>query len=151
MPDAAGPLAQTRDTAWAMSEENVEIVRRFGQAFNEGGFGSEVTMGFFHPAGVFEEPPEQPGAGVARGRESVSRMFTKFDEAWEEHRSDTEEVRVIDDERILVLTIEHFRGRNGIEIDQPSGTIFTLRGGKIARMQSFWERKNAFDAAGLSE
>ena len=42
-----------------------------------------------------------------------------------------------------MLTIEHFRGRDGIEIDQPSGTIFTLRGGKIARMQSFWERENA--------
>ncbi len=134
-----------------MSQENVEIIRRFGEAFNEGGFGSEATLSFFDAAAVFEEPPEQPGADVALGRESVGRMFTKFDEAWEEHRSDAEEIRVIDDDRILVLTVEHFRGRDGIEIDQPCGTIFTLSGGKIARMQSFWERKNALEAAGLRE
>ena len=134
-----------------MSEENVEIIRRFGQAFNEGGFGSEATLSLFDAAAVFEEPPEQPGASVAHGRESVGRMFSEFDEAWEEHRSDFEEIRVIDEERILVLTIEHFRGRDGIEIDQPCGTLFTLRGGKIARMQSFWERENALEAAGLSE
>ena len=134
-----------------MSQENVEILRRFGEAFNEGGFGSEATLSFFHDASVFEEPPEQPAPRVARGRESIRRVFTEFDEAWAEHRSDPEEIRVIDDERVLVLTIEHFRGRDGIEIEQPSGTIFTLRDGKIARMQSFWERETALNAAGLSE
>jgi ketosteroid isomerase-like protein len=77
-------------------------------------------------------------------------MIAEFNAAWEEHRSDPEEVRVIDDERVLVLTIEHFRGRDGIEFDQPCGTIFTLRGGKITRMQSFWERETALEAAGLS-
>jgi ketosteroid isomerase-like protein len=50
-----------------------------------------------------------------------------------------------------VLSIERFRGRDGIEIDQPCGTIFTFRDGKIARMQSFWDRENALEAAGLSE
>jgi ketosteroid isomerase-like protein len=58
---------------------------------------------------------------------------------------------VIDDARILLLSIEHFRGRDGIEIDQPCGTIYTLRDGKVVRMQSFWERENALKAAGLWE
>jgi ketosteroid isomerase-like protein len=134
-----------------MSRENVEILMRFGEAFNEGGFSSDATLSFFSADAVFEEPPEQPGASKARGRESIRRMFTKFDEAWQEHRSEPEDIRVIDDERILVLTIEHFRGRDGIEIEQPGGTIFTLRDGKIARMQSFWERANALEAVGLRE
>ena len=134
-----------------MSQENVEILRRFGEAFNEGGFSSDVTMSFFGPDAVFEEPPEQPGASIARGPESIRRMFTKFDEAWEQHRSDPEDVQVLDDERVLVLTLERFRGRDGLEIEQPGGTIFTFRDGKIARMQSFWERENALAAAGLSD
>ena len=29
--------------------------------------------------------------------------------------------------------------------------MFTHRGGKIARMQPFWERETALDAAGLRE
>jgi ketosteroid isomerase-like protein len=134
-----------------MSQENVEIVRRAVEAFNEGGMGSEATLSFFDAAAVFEEPPEQPGPRVAHGREAVSRMFTQFDEAWEEHRSHPNEVRAIDDERVLLLSLDHFRGRDGIEMDQTSGTIFTLRGGKIVRMQAFWDQVNALKAAGLRE
>ena len=113
--------------------------------------GSEATLDFFDVAAVFEEPPEQPGPRVAHGRESVSRIFTQFDAAWEEHQTHPEEIRVIDDERVLLLSRDHFRGRDGIEIDQTSGTIFTLRGGKIVRMQAFWDRANALKAAGISE
>jgi ketosteroid isomerase-like protein len=134
-----------------MSQENVEIVRRVVEAFNEGGMGSDATLGFFDADAVFEEPPEQPGPRVAHGPESLGRMFTQFDEAWEEHQSRPDEIREIDDERVLLLSLEHFRGRDGIELDQPAWTIFTLRGGKIVRMQPFWDRVNALEAAGLSE
>jgi ketosteroid isomerase-like protein len=132
-----------------MSRENVEVVRRAVEAFNEAGMGSETTLSFFDEAVVFEEPPEQPGARMARGRESTSRLFAQFDEAWEYHRSQPEEIRAIDDERVLMLSVEHFRGREGIELAQPAGTIFTVSGGKIVRMQSFWERANALEALGL--
>jgi ketosteroid isomerase-like protein len=134
-----------------MSHENVEVVRRAVEAFNEGGFGSEATLEFFDVDAVFEEPPEQPGPRVAHGRESVSRIFTQFDAAWEEHQTHPDEIRAIDDERVLLLSRDHFRGRDGIELDQTSGTIFTLRGGKIVRMQAFWDRSKALEAAGRGE
>jgi ketosteroid isomerase-like protein len=134
-----------------MAEENVEVIRRLVEAFNEGGMGSAKTLDFFDAGAVFEEPPEQPGPTVAEGRDEVSRVFGKFDEAWEEHRSEPTEFRAIDENRVLLLSIEHFRGRDGIEITQPSGTLFTLSDGKVVRMQAFWERENALEAAGLSE
>jgi ketosteroid isomerase-like protein len=134
-----------------MSEENVEIVRQLVEAFNEGGMGAEATLSFFAADAVFEEPPEQPGPRVAHGRESVGLMFTQFDEAREKHQSHPDEIRAIDDERVLLLSLEHLRGRDGIELDQSAWTIFTLRGGKIVRMQPFCDRVNALEAAGLSE
>jgi ketosteroid isomerase-like protein len=134
-----------------MSQENVEIIRQLVEAFNEGGMGAKATLSFFAADAVFEEPPEQPGPTVARGRDAVSRTFVQFDQAWEEHRSEPEEIRLIDDEHVLLLSVEHFRGRNGIEITQPSGTLFTLRDAKVVRMQSFWERESALEAAGLEE
>ena len=98
-----------------------------------------------------EEPPEQPSPNVAKGRDaSCPRVFAQFEEAWEEHRSETEEIRVVDVERVLVLSIEHFRGRDGIEVSQPAGNVFTLRGGKIVRLQAFWDRANALEAVGLT-
>jgi ketosteroid isomerase-like protein len=133
-----------------MSQENVKLVCQAIDAFNEVGM-AEAGLRFFDDDAVFEEPPEQPSPTVAEGRDAAIRTFAQFEEAWEEHRSETEEIRVLDDERVLVLSIEHFRGRDGIEISQPCGNLFTLRGGKIVRYQAFWERATALKAAGLSE
>ena len=132
-----------------MSEENVEVIRRLVEAYNSGGIGAATTLGFFDDAAVSRNRPSNRVQGLAEGRDAVSRTFGQFDEAWEEHRSDPEEIRVIDAERVLLLSVDHFRGRDGIEIVQPSGTVFTLRAGKVIRMQAFWERNNALEAAGL--
>lgn len=107
-----------------MSHENAEIVRRATDAFND--------------------------VGMAEAARRV-RLFEQFDELWEEHRSEAEEIRVVDDERVLLLSIEHFKGRDGLEIAQPSGSVYTFRDGKIVRLQAFWERENALKAAGLAE
>jgi len=134
-----------------MSRENVEVVQRLIEAFNETGMGAEVAMDFFAADAVFEEPPEQPAPTVAQGRDALIQAFSRFDEAWEEHRSEPEEFRVIDTDRVLVLSTEHFRGRDGMAISQSCGTLFTLRDGEVTRMQSFWERETALEAVGLSE
>jgi ketosteroid isomerase-like protein len=134
-----------------MSQENVEIVRRVIEIFNEAGMGAEATWDFYAADIVFEEPPEQPGASVVVGRDAALRTFQQFDSAWEEHRSEPEEFRVIDDERVLMLSIEHFRGRDGIELSQRCGNLFTLRKGKIIRQQAFWERDTALAAVEPSE
>ena len=133
-----------------MSRENVEIVGQAVEAFNAFGM-AEAARRFFAADGVFEEPPEQPTPAVAERRDAAVRLFEQFDELWEEHRSEAEEIRVVDDERVLLLSIEHFRGRDGLEIAQPSGSVYTFRDGKIVRLQAFWERKNALQAAGLTE
>ena len=114
----------------------MEVIRRLVEAYNSGGIGAATTLGLFDDAAVFEEPPEQPGPRVAEGRDALSRTFSQFDEAWEEHRSDPEEIRVIDGERVLLLSIDHFRGRDGIFFF----FFFFL---------AFWERRNAIEAAGL--
>ncbi len=133
-----------------MPEQNEEILRAAIEAFNERGIEAAATE--FLAQGVeFREPPEQPGARVARGRDAAIEYFTAFDDAWEEHRSDPEEIRALDAERVLLLSVERFRGRDGIEAAQPAGTIFTLRGGKVVLWEAFWDRKTALDAAGLSE
>ncbi len=132
-----------------MSEENVEIVRRAVEAFNEGG--PEAAEELFADEAEFHEPPEQPAPRVARGREEVVKMFGEFEEAWAEHRGEPEEIRAIGADRVLLLSIEHFRGRDGMEVSAPLGSVFTIREGKIVRWQGFWNRAAALEAAGLSE
>ncbi len=133
-----------------MAETNEEVVRLAVQAFSEEGFSSERAASFLDAEVVFEEPPEQPAPRTAHGRAATIEMFGQFDEAWEEHRSVIETLETLEGDRVLALTVEHFRGRDGIEIEQPCGSLFTLRNGKIIRMQVFWERESARSAAGLS-
>ena len=50
-----------------------------------------------------------------------------------------------------LLSVEHVRGRDGIEMAQPGASIFTLEDGEITRWQGFWNRESALKAAGLAE
>jgi ketosteroid isomerase-like protein len=134
-----------------MSQENVEIVRRAVQAFNELGFEGVGTLELVTDDIEFHEPPEQPAPRVARGREAVQRLGGEFDAAWEDHRSEPREIRAIDADRVLLVSVEHFTGRDGIELEAPFAAIFTLRDGRIARWQAFWDRQKALEAAGLLE
>ena len=113
--------------AGLMSQENVELVGQAVEAFNEVGM-AEAARRFFAPDGVFEEPPEQPTPSVAEGRDAAVRLFEQFDEMWEEHRSEVEEIRAVDDDRVLLLSIEHFRGRDGLR--SPSRVGASTRSGR---------------------
>jgi ketosteroid isomerase-like protein len=99
----------------------------------------------------FHEPPEQPAPRVARGREEVRRLGGEFDAAWEEHRSEPQEIRALDADRVLLVSVEHFKGRDGIEVEAPFAAIFTVREGRLARWHAFWDTEKALEAAGLSE
>ena len=134
-----------------MSEENVSVVRQAVEEFNDRGFegigDSELITDDFE----FHEPPEQPAPRVARGREEARQLGVEFDAAWEEHRSELQEIRAVGADRVFLLTTEHFKGRDGIELETPFAAVFTLRDGKIFRWQAYWDKEKALDAAGLAE
>jgi len=133
-----------------MSAENVEVVRRAAEAFNEQGITGAVTAELFDDEVEFHEPPEQPAPRSARGREELRRLFGEFDAAWAEHKTEPKEFRALDDERVLVFSVERFKGRDGMAVDAPGAAIFTVRAGKIVGWEAFWDRQSALKAAGLS-
>jgi ketosteroid isomerase-like protein len=132
-----------------MSQKNVEIVRRAVEAFNEGGI--ERAQEFYAHELEFHEPPEQPAPRVARGRDEAAKLFGEFEEAWAEHRSEPQEIRAVGPDRVLLLSVEHFRGRDGMEVSAPGAQVFTISDEKIVRWQAFWDQQTALAAAGLSE
>jgi ketosteroid isomerase-like protein len=134
-----------------MSEENVEIVRRAVEEFNERGFDAIGVSDLITDDFEFHEPPEQPAPRVARGREQVRKLAGEFDAAWLEHKSEPEEIRAVDADRVLLVSVERFKGRDGIQVEAPLAAIFTLRDGKIIRWDAFWDKQKALDAAGLQE
>jgi hypothetical protein len=56
-------------------------------------------------------------------------------------------------EQVLVLAREGGRGKgSGIAVQtNPTGHLWTIRDGRPARLESYWERANALLAVGLEE
>ena len=132
-----------------MSEENLVLLAQVGEAFNREGW--EGFLPFVHPEFEFHEPPEQPGATVFHGPEAARKGWARWAEGWTEQHSEPQDVRELPDGRMLVLTRERMRGRDGIRVEQDCGHVVTFRDGKILRWESYWDRANALRAAGLSE
>jgi uncharacterized protein len=134
------------DTEREMSEENVEIVRGLYDMLNVGG--AEAARKLLDPDVVFKEPPEQPGATAFHGMDAAIEGFGKWSENWETHRIEPE--RLIDlGDRVLSLEHHRLRGRDGMEVEADSATIWTLRRGKVIRVEAWWDQGTALEVAEL--
>ena len=144
-----------------MSQENVEIVRRnyaaLVEGFERGDFETARFDAFFEwldPEIDWRGPREFPDLAEPRvGPEGVREYAGVLFEAIEDYRMVPEEFIDAGDDRVLVFSREGGRGRgSGAEvITQPTAHLWTIRNGRAVRMQSYWERSEALEAAGLSE
>ena len=132
-----------------MSQHNVDVIRRAVEAFNTEG-PEAAGARFFADDVEFHDPPDSPSPRVASGRDAVRAQFNAFNEAWERHESEPQEIRAVGADKVLLVSIEHFTGRDGIELQATSASVFTLRDGKVVRWQTFWDRARALEAAGLA-
>jgi uncharacterized protein len=139
---------QRRDTERAMSQENVEIVRRMLDAFNRGDF--EASLMFLDEAVEWHDPTDVPGGGVHRGREEVRKWFIAWLGAWDTYTAEAEELIDAGDQ-VVVVHREWGRGKgSGVEIDNRTANVYELHHGKVTGKQPFPDREQALEAAGLS-
>jgi ketosteroid isomerase-like protein len=132
-----------------MSRENVEIVRRYVEAFNQGG--PEAVRDLCDPDVEYCEDPKFPEARVYRGVDAVMRQFHEFGAAFEDYRFELEDL-LLAGEKVVVIVQEHAVGQaSGAKIDRRTGWIGTLRAGKILRLEIFLEPEDALEAAGLRD
>ena len=132
-----------------MSEENVEIVRRFYDAWAREEFPGPVELmdpeiEYVNPAGAVEP-------GTRRGRAAFSRAVEKLFEGWETWQAEPEQFKDLGDQVAVVLSYRA-RGRgSGLEVEGRESALWTLRDGRVSRYAWFHEPGDALEAAGLSE
>ena len=143
-------VASPRDTARAMSEENVEIVRRAYAALAEEGV--EAMLAFTGPQFEMTTPSSlATEPDTYRGHDGVRRWFDSFSDALEGVYLEGQEFRATGDQ-VFVVTRLRGRGRStGIDVEQQAFLLWTLRDGLVVRGDVFAERGPALEAAGLSE
>jgi ketosteroid isomerase-like protein len=132
-----------------MSQENVENVRRGIDAWNRGdldewlaGFAPEAEL---HTTGRF------PDQAVYRGRAGLERYWAEIHEAAEEISLSISDLRASGD-RVFQAVTGRGRGKQSkVPMEQPIWLVTTLRDGLAVRVESYVDRDDALEAAGLSE
>jgi ketosteroid isomerase-like protein len=131
-----------------MTQDNVEVARRFVEAFN---LGLDDLMACYTEDAVHVTSPEWPEAGTYRGQEAVRGFWASLYRAQEQH-VEVDELVVLDEHRVLSKTLAHIRGTSsGVTTTTPVYSISTVRGGLISRIEYFMQYEQALEAAGLSE
>jgi ketosteroid isomerase-like protein len=139
-----------RDTAWAMSEENVEIVRSSILGFNERGVDAFVEH--VAPDVEFHPPKESFEPGIYRGPDGVRTYWERIGETFEERRVESVDMIEVDDTRVIAVVkafvkTPHFEG----EVEMNWAWLYTMRDGLVTHVVGFTDRAQALEAARLSE
>jgi len=136
-----------------MSQENVEIVRRF-YAIGDRPL-PELTDDFlgelFDPEVEYETIPHgMLGGTTYRGIAGLRRFWADFLGTWDELSMEPQEVRDAGDD--LVIGVVRIKGRMPErDIDEVWSALFTLHNTRIIRVRAFGSRDGAFDAAALRD
>lgn len=114
----------------SVEERNVRLLREGFEAFNQGNPGESLDV--MHPDiewhVVFRLPDLPLPKDVYRGRDEVQAVWRQFGSAWEELTVVLEEIRYVDEERVVARARFHGRGRgSGIEVDRIVFFAFRIR------------------------
>jgi ketosteroid isomerase-like protein len=128
-----------------MSQENVKVVREAWDAYSGGDY--DRIAGFHDPHIVVVTLED----GAVYGNNAVLANYERWDEAWEGAETSLEEVLGHGD-RVFVAARFHARGRaSGVEVETRLYEVYTVRNGKVLRIDEYATRDEALEAAGLRE
>jgi ketosteroid isomerase-like protein len=126
---------------------NLDLVRSLYAAWERGEWTSadwidpEIEM-------IVVGGPE-PGRWI--GLESVRAQTISFLSVWHDYRVEAEQVRELDDERMLVLTRYSGRAKtSGLEVRTEGAHVLHVRDGKVTRYVRYWDRDRALADLGLA-
>ena len=149
-------LSTMRDTGNAVSQENVELVRRlYAELASEGSTQefeqrmSDDALGRLLDPEIEWVPMTESLLAVDsyHGFDGVRRFWGEFLSAWERYRVET--LR-FDDAGDQVAVVVHIVGRtHELEVDETRSSLLTVRDGRVVRVESFADPDGARQAAGL--
>jgi ketosteroid isomerase-like protein len=131
---------------------NLELVRSICAAHERGDFSSadwaDPDIEYAVVGG--------PDSGVWKGRAAMAKAWGEVLAAYTDISIVVEEIRQLDDERVLVLSAFAGRGKaSGIDaskgIQNAGATLWQIRNGKVVRHGFYFDRDRALADLGLEE
>src|SRR5438105_10202243 len=124
-----------------MSQENVELVRRWIWAFEHD---PQTFVELAHPH--IEWAPFEENHSVFRGIEGARRIRTGWLDTWDEHRIDGEEGVDGGDELVVTMHIVGRGKTSGLQVDERLYPLVKVRDGRISYVFEYEDRAEALEA-----
>jgi ketosteroid isomerase-like protein len=134
-----------------MSEENVELVRQLGEAWNSGG--TDAILRFCPEDAIWYPFPDAPfSRDGLRGHDGIREVMAGWIESFADFAVTTDEVRDLGETVVALGEISGTLRGSDISVRQPMGSIFSdFRRGMIGKARFFPSWEATLEAAGLSE
>jgi ketosteroid isomerase-like protein len=134
-----------------MSQENVEVVRRLLDAFGRRDY-YEATR-CLHEDAEWHNTASFPGPRTVTGSRAISEFWDTLVESFDESEggSEIEKVAVGSDRVVVGIRTQGRGAGSGVPIDVRYGLGFSLKEGRIRRVDVSGSYGKALEAAGLSE
>ncbi len=137
-----------------MSQENVEIVRRFieGLPRAQASDDWQPVLAEVDPDVEIKDLDISLDPGHYRGHDSVRKWIGVWMESWESWSLEDVQVRSVGEDRAIGLFLVRARGKgSGIELSRHDAAVCKLRAGKIEEVTYYNDQQQALEAVGLSE
>jgi len=145
-----------------VSHENVELVRRLQptggvdlvEAFSEGFEGEaaidpelvhrDLEVQFIARGETLEGTAYRGLAGFAQG-------WREWLEAWTSYRVEVEDFVDAGDKVVVLVSVAARTARDDVLMHHTPGAVWTVRDGKVASIHFYLDRREALEAAGVSD
>jgi ketosteroid isomerase-like protein len=132
-----------------MSQESVEIVRALYEAWNGPG-GGQAALPFLADDFEFVNPSYAVEPGTRYGHQGWLAAIESLEAAFHCHL-EVLETRDLPGQVLCFTTFTARTSADGSAFTQDESHLWTLRGGKVVRLEWFHDRSEALEAAGLSD
>ena len=137
-----------------MSQENVDVVRRFIEALPRAQASDDWQPVFAEvdPDVEIHDLDISLDTEGYRGHDSVRKWIAVWMETWESWTLEEVQVRPVGEDRAIGLFLVRAKGKgSGIELSRRDALVCTLRAGKIEKGTYYNDQHQALKAVGLEE
>jgi uncharacterized protein len=132
-----------------MSQENIELVRGAFDAFSRDDW--DALIGLFDPEIEWVTTGQFVGGQLYRGHEGARDFLDALSGEFEAFRAEPGNFAAASDVVVADTRVTGTGKRSGVPVELLFTVVVSVRNGRIVRVQNFLERREALEAAGLSE
>ncbi len=132
-----------------MSQENVEVVRRAIEAWNDGG--PQSAKRFWAEDFEWNDPPNLPDPRVVRGRDAAVAYLTDQRTVVGDLKVTPVDVRDRGEAVVLRIETTLHGAESGVDVPGEFAQVVEVADGTLQRVRLFMTWEEALEAAGLEE